>query len=140
MHGLVASPYKSAYVAAKHGLEGLSKTIALEGGGRGVTSTCISPGYVHTALVDAQVADQARTRADQVQTSIKADAGLIADALRGRWDNDYRSASAAAPRNRGGNGGFGRGAGAAQPGPTHPHERAAAAPAGPTPAPGCPSV
>ena len=62
VHGLVASPYKSAYVAAKHGLEGLSKTIALEGGGRGVTSTCISPGYVHTALVDAQVADQARTR------------------------------------------------------------------------------
>ncbi len=62
VHGLVASPYKSGYVAAKHVLEGLSKTIALEGGGRGVTSTCISPGYVHTALVDAQVADQARTR------------------------------------------------------------------------------
>jgi 3-hydroxybutyrate dehydrogenase len=62
VHGLVASPYKSAYVAAKHGLEGLSKTIALEGGGRGVTSTCISPGYVQTALVQAQVAAQARTR------------------------------------------------------------------------------
>ncbi len=60
VHGLRASPFKSAYVAAKHGLEGLSKVIALEGGGRGVTSTCISPGYVRTPLVDKQVADQAR--------------------------------------------------------------------------------
>ena len=61
VHGLRASPYKSAYVAAKHGLEGLSKVIALEGGGRGVTSTCVSPGYVRTPLVDKQIADQART-------------------------------------------------------------------------------
>jgi 3-hydroxybutyrate dehydrogenase len=60
VHGLVASPFKSAYVAAKHGLEGLSKTVALEAGGRGVTSVCIGPGYVRTALVDRQVADQAR--------------------------------------------------------------------------------
>ncbi len=60
VHGLRASPFKSAYVAAKHGLEGLSKTIALEGGGRGVTSVCVSPGYVRTPLVDKQVADQAR--------------------------------------------------------------------------------
>jgi 3-hydroxybutyrate dehydrogenase len=48
VHGLRASPFKSAYVAAKHGLEGLSKVTALEGGGRGVTSTCVSPGYVRT--------------------------------------------------------------------------------------------
>jgi len=60
VHGLVASPYKSAYVSAKHGLEGLSKTVALEAGGRGVTSVCINPGYVRTALVDRQVTDQAR--------------------------------------------------------------------------------
>ena len=60
VHGLRASPFKSAYVAAKHGLEGLSKVIALEGGGRGVTSTCVSPGYVRTPLVDKQIADQAR--------------------------------------------------------------------------------
>ena len=60
VHGLRASPYKSAYVAAKHGLEGLSKVIALEGGGRGVTSVCVSPGYVRTPLVDRQIADQAR--------------------------------------------------------------------------------
>lgn len=59
-HGLVASPYKSAYVAAKHGLEGLSKVIALEAGGRGVTSNCINPGYVRTPLVEKQIADQAR--------------------------------------------------------------------------------
>ncbi len=60
-HGLRASPYKSAYVTAKHGLEGLSKTTALEGGSHGVTSNCINPGYVRTALVEKQIADQAAT-------------------------------------------------------------------------------
>jgi 3-hydroxybutyrate dehydrogenase len=60
VHGLRASPYKSAYVAAKHGLEGLSKVVALEGGPRGVTSNCVNPSYVRTPLVEAQLADQAR--------------------------------------------------------------------------------
>jgi 3-hydroxybutyrate dehydrogenase len=60
VHGLQASPFKSAYVAAKHGLEGLSKVAALEGGSRGVTSNCINPGYVRTPLVETQIADQAR--------------------------------------------------------------------------------
>jgi 3-hydroxybutyrate dehydrogenase len=60
VHGLRASPYKSAYVSAKHGLEGLSKTLALEGGPRGVTSNCIDPAYVKTPLVEKQIADQAR--------------------------------------------------------------------------------
>ncbi|MDO5743955.1 MAG: 3-hydroxybutyrate dehydrogenase [Micrococcaceae bacterium] len=60
VHGLRASPFKSAYVTAKHGLEGLSKATALEGGERGVTSNCVNPGYVRTALVQKQVADQAR--------------------------------------------------------------------------------
>ncbi|MGC7152847.1 3-hydroxybutyrate dehydrogenase [Paenarthrobacter ureafaciens] len=60
VHGLRASAYKSAYVSAKHGLEGLSKVTALEGGERGVTSTCINPGYVRTPLVERQIADQAR--------------------------------------------------------------------------------
>jgi 3-hydroxybutyrate dehydrogenase len=59
VHGLRASPYKSAYVAAKHGLEGLSKVIALEGGEHGVTSNCVSPGYVRTPLVEKQIAGQA---------------------------------------------------------------------------------
>lgn len=59
VHGLVASPYKSAYVSAKHGLEGLSKVTALEGGPHGVTSVCVNPGYVRTPLVEKQVADQA---------------------------------------------------------------------------------
>jgi 3-hydroxybutyrate dehydrogenase len=59
-HGLVASPYKSAYVAAKHGLEGLSKVVALEGGPHGVTSNCVCPAYVRTPLVEKQIADQAR--------------------------------------------------------------------------------
>lgn len=60
VHGLVASPYKAAYVAAKHGLEGLSKVTALEGGERGVTSVCVNPGYVRTPLIEKQVAQQAK--------------------------------------------------------------------------------
>ncbi len=60
VHGLRASPYKSAYVAAKHGLEGLSKVIALEGGPHGVTSNTICPAYVRTPLVEKQISDQAR--------------------------------------------------------------------------------
>ncbi|MFL4477777.1 3-hydroxybutyrate dehydrogenase [Paeniglutamicibacter sp. ORCA_105] len=60
VHGLRASPFKSAYVTAKHGLEGLSKVTALEGGEYGVTSNCVNPGYVRTPLVEKQLADQAR--------------------------------------------------------------------------------
>ncbi|MEV7527783.1 3-hydroxybutyrate dehydrogenase [Agrococcus sediminis] len=60
VHGIRASAFKSAYVAAKHGLEGLSKVTALEGGPHGVTSNCINPGYVRTGLVESQVADQAK--------------------------------------------------------------------------------
>ncbi|MDR7382156.1 3-hydroxybutyrate dehydrogenase [Promicromonospora iranensis] len=60
VHGLVASPFKAAYVSAKHGLEGLSKVTALEGGEHGVTSVCVNPGYVRTPLVEKQIAEQAR--------------------------------------------------------------------------------
>ncbi|MCC5474408.1 3-hydroxybutyrate dehydrogenase [Streptomyces sp. NPDC059680] len=60
VHGLRASAYKSAYVAAKHGLEGLSKTAALEGAAHGVTSNCVNPAYVRTPLVEKQIADQAQ--------------------------------------------------------------------------------
>ncbi|WP_104160550.1 SDR family NAD(P)-dependent oxidoreductase [Arthrobacter sp. ZGTC212] len=60
IHGLRASAFKSAYVSAKHGLEGLSKVAALEGGPHGVTSNCICPAYVRTPLVEAQIQDQAR--------------------------------------------------------------------------------
>ncbi|NLW98702.1 MAG: 3-hydroxybutyrate dehydrogenase [Actinomycetales bacterium] len=60
-HGLRASAFKVAYVSAKHGLEGLSKVTALEGGPHGVTSNCINPAYVRTPLVEKQIADQART-------------------------------------------------------------------------------
>lgn len=63
VHGLRASAYKSAYVSAKHGLEGLSKVAALEGAAHGVTSNCINPAYVRTALLEAQIADQALTHA-----------------------------------------------------------------------------
>ncbi|MEU7527837.1 3-hydroxybutyrate dehydrogenase [Saccharothrix sp. NPDC042600] len=60
VHGRRASAFKSAYVAAKHGLEGLSKVIALEGAPHGVTSNCVSPGYVRTPLVENQIVDQAK--------------------------------------------------------------------------------
>ena len=59
VHGRRASAYKSAYVAAKHALEGLSKVIALEGAAHGVTSNCVNPGYVRTPLVEKQIAAQA---------------------------------------------------------------------------------
>ena len=60
VHGLVASPYKAAYVAAKHGVVGLVKTLALEGAEHGITATAVCPGFVRTPLVEAQIADQAR--------------------------------------------------------------------------------
>ena len=73
VHGLRASEYKVAYVTAKHGLEGLSKVTALEGGPHDVTSNCVNPGYVRTPLVTKQIADQARTHGipeDQVVAEI----------------------------------------------------------------------
>jgi len=80
VHGLVASPFKSAYVSAKHGLEGLSKTVALEGGPRGVTSVCINPGYVRTPLVEKQIADQARVHgipeSEVVETVLLAESAV----------------------------------------------------------------
>src|SRR5207249_3197908 len=60
LHGLVASPYKSAYVPAKHGLMGLTKTVALEAADKGVTVNAVCPSYVRTPLVEKQIADQAR--------------------------------------------------------------------------------
>lgn len=60
IRGLIASPYKSAYITAKHGLQGLTKTLALEGAEQGVTAYCIAPSYVRTPLVEKQIADQAR--------------------------------------------------------------------------------
>lgn len=61
VHGVSASPYKSAYISAKHGLEGLSKTIAREAASHGVTSNTIGASYVRTPLVENQIADQAKT-------------------------------------------------------------------------------
>jgi len=61
-HSLVASPYKSAYVAAKHGIAGLTKTVALEVATSGVTVNCISPGYVWTPLVENQIPDTMKAR------------------------------------------------------------------------------
>ena len=57
-HGLIASAYKSAYVSAKHGLIGFTKTLALEGAAFGITANAICPGYVHTQIVEKQIPDQ----------------------------------------------------------------------------------
>jgi 3-hydroxybutyrate dehydrogenase len=73
VHGMRASAFKSAYVAAKHGLEGFSKVAALEGAPHGVTSNCVAPGYVRTPLVEKQIADQARVHGiseDEVSSQI----------------------------------------------------------------------
>ena len=73
IHGHVASPFKSVYVMAKHGMEGLHKTLALEAGEHGVTANTIAPGYVRTNLVEQQINDQAlanNLRPDQVVNEI----------------------------------------------------------------------
>lgn len=62
IHGKVASPFKAGYVSAKHGLIGLTRAAALEGGGAGITVNAVCPAYVRTPLVENQIADQARTR------------------------------------------------------------------------------
>lgn len=80
VHGIRASEYKSAYVTAKHGLEGLSKTTALEGARHGVTSVCIDPGYVRSPLVEKQIADQARAHgipeSEVLETVLLKDAAI----------------------------------------------------------------
>ena len=60
VHGLVASPYKAAYVSAKHGVIGLVKTLALEGAEHGISATAVCPAYVRTPLIESQIADQAK--------------------------------------------------------------------------------
>ncbi|SEB03019.1 3-hydroxybutyrate dehydrogenase [Rubrimonas cliftonensis] len=76
-HGLVASPYKSAYVAAKHGVVGFTKSIALEGAEHGVTCNSICPGYVLTPLVEKQIPDTAKARG-MTEEQVKRDVLLAA--------------------------------------------------------------
>ena len=71
MHALVASPFKSAYNAAKHGVAGFTKTAALETARTGVTVNAVCPGYVYTDLIKKQVADQARTRGIPVERVVE---------------------------------------------------------------------
>ena len=70
-HGLTASPFKSAYVAAKHGVVGLTKTVALEVAGQGITCNAICPGYVLTPLVEAQIPDQMKVHGMDRETVIR---------------------------------------------------------------------
>jgi 3-hydroxybutyrate dehydrogenase len=70
-HGLTASPYKSAYIAAKHGVVGLTKTVALETAGQGITANAICPGYVLTPLVEAQIPGQMQVNGMDRETVIR---------------------------------------------------------------------
>jgi 3-hydroxybutyrate dehydrogenase len=70
-HGLTASPFKGAYVAAKHGLVGLTKAVALEAAGQGITVNAICPGYVLTPLVEAQIPDQMKAHGMDRETVIR---------------------------------------------------------------------
>jgi len=70
-HGLTASPFKSAYIAAKHGVVGLTKTVALETAGQGITCNAICPGYVLTPLVEAQIPDQMKVHGMDRETVIR---------------------------------------------------------------------
>ena len=70
-HALVASPYKSAYVAAKHGVAGLTKTVALEVAEQGITVNAVCPGYVLTPLVEKQIPDTAKARGITEEQVIK---------------------------------------------------------------------
>jgi 3-hydroxybutyrate dehydrogenase len=76
-HSLVASPFKAAYISAKHGLVGLTKTVALELATFGITCNCISPGYVWTPLVAKQIPDQMKTR-NMTEEQVKRDVLLAA--------------------------------------------------------------
>ena len=76
-HSLVASPFKAAYITAKHGLVGLTKTVALELATFGITANCISPGYVRTPLVERQIPDQMKTR-NMTEEQVKRDVLLAA--------------------------------------------------------------
>ena len=76
-HSLVASPFKSAYIAAKHGLAGLTKTVALELATFGATCNCISPGYVWTPLVEQQIPDQMKAR-NMTKEQVMNDVLLVA--------------------------------------------------------------
>lgn len=76
VHGLVASVNKSAYVAAKHGLIGLSKVVALENAPANITSNCICPGWVHTPLVQKQIEDKAKEEGISVEEEMKKFVGV----------------------------------------------------------------
>jgi 3-hydroxybutyrate dehydrogenase len=76
-HSLVASPFKSAYVSAKHGLVGLTKTVALEAASFGVTANCISPGYVWTPLVEKQIPETMKAR-NMTEEEVKQEVLLAA--------------------------------------------------------------
>ena len=80
-HALVASPYKSAYVTAKHGVAGLTKTVALETAEEGITCNSVCPGYVWTPLVENQIADTAEARGITVE-EVKKDVLLAAQSTK----------------------------------------------------------
>lgn len=85
VHGLVASPFKAGYIAAKHGVLGLVKTLALEGAADGIAAAAVCPGYVRTPLVEQQVAAQAETHGIPVER-VEEEVMLAAQALKEMLD------------------------------------------------------
>src|SRR3546814_7890046 len=82
-HSLTASPFKSAYVTAKHGIAGFTKTVALETATFGITANCISPGYVWTPLVENQIPDTMKAR-NMTRTQVMNDVLLAGQPKNGR--------------------------------------------------------
>ncbi len=88
VHGLVGSPFKAGYVAAKHGVLGLVKVLALEGADAGISVSAVSPGYVRTPLVDSQIADQAQAH-DLDEERVLADVLLAPQAIKELLEPDW---------------------------------------------------
>ena len=101
VHGHRASPYKVAYVSAKHGLEGLSKVVAMEAAGKGVTSNTVAPGYVRTALVENQIASQAQahgiTEDEVLEQVLLARTPSSASSSPRRWPPPWPTSAVPAP-------------------------------------------
>ena len=95
VHGLVASPYKAAYVSAKHGVLGLIKTLALEGAPHGISATAVCPSYVRTPLVESQIADQAKAHGLPSEDRVLEDVILAPQAVRRLIEPDEVAATVA---------------------------------------------
>lgn len=99
-HGLIASPFKSAYVAAKHGMVGLTKVTALEAAEKGITCNAICPGYVYTPLVEKQIGEQAAATASRAKTSSATFSLQASPTSASRPSRNWAASRSSSPRTR----------------------------------------